>query len=332
MFHQPLAQDKKLFLTSLLLLPFTTLYAHDVTTLDLIAASKNALPSCVNWQIVGQCSWLHCSFDGCKVRTSVKIGHYQPDLVVSVYSQFSQHPWREIRVAYEAIYKNTLDRIVRTRWNSPSGGGVRRNRSLHFFEADAIGHPVESLQDYLPHDYACWSQTERLQNYFASAFDALAWRESKLESLQPPSLIPGLREVGTWPINTWGSVYPRSGWVAQPDPAKAAAVVAQRVGDIVTRRNQGHVYRHVQGSKTGVWPPGPLVEHDSDTGTWQMVSPKVDSSCSAFGENDSLSAESWSHNRVNQSRSWVWNLWRPYKCCARRGQVFLFDVDWREYP
>ena len=29
---------------------------------------------------------------------------------------------------------------------------------------------------------------------------------------------------------------------------------------------------------------------------------------------------------------YVWTLWRPYQCCRRRGQVFLYSIDWIEYP
>jgi len=35
---------------------------------------------------------------------------------------------------------------------------------------------------------------------------------------------------------------------------------------------------------------------------------------------------------VDKGGDYVWNLWRPYKCCQRRGQFFLFDIDWMTYP
>jgi hypothetical protein len=28
---------------------------------------------------------------------------------------------------------------------------------------------------------------------------------------------------------------------------------------------------------------------------------------------------------------YAWNLWRPYSCCRDRG-IFLFNVDWINYP
>jgi hypothetical protein len=31
---------------------------------------------------------------------------------------------------------------------------------------------------------------------------------------------------------------------------------------------------------------------------------------------------------TSDSNSYVWTLWRNYKCCTKRGQVFLFDIQW----
>jgi hypothetical protein len=51
----------------------------------------------MRWMPVGVCFWLRCSGTGCSVRTSLKVGHYNPDLVVSVYNELGGNPWAEIR-------------------------------------------------------------------------------------------------------------------------------------------------------------------------------------------------------------------------------------------
>jgi hypothetical protein len=51
----------------------------------------------MRWMPVGVCFWLRCSFFGCRVRTSLKVGHYNPDLVVSVYNELGGNPWVEVR-------------------------------------------------------------------------------------------------------------------------------------------------------------------------------------------------------------------------------------------
>jgi hypothetical protein len=71
-----------------------------------------------------------------------------------------------------------------------------------------------------------------------------------LEMFYAASLIPGLREIGNWPLQTWGGVYPRTGWTTQAEEPKAAAVNAQRAGDIVTRDNQPHIYMQIEPSSS----------------------------------------------------------------------------------
>ena len=110
--------------------------------------------------------------------------------------------------------------------------------------------------------------------------------------LYPASLLPGLREIGTWPLQTWQCA-PRTGWTTQAEEPKAAAINAQRAGDIVTRAGQGCqprllclisrlLVRPTNGSGQRVWPPGPLVEKDPSTGTWQMLVPRTETSCNVF--------------------------------------------------
>ena len=150
----------------------------------------------------------------------------------------------------------------------------------------------------------------------------------------PASLIPGLREIGTWPLQTWGGVYPRTGWTTQAEEPKAAAINAQRAGDIVTRWGQPHIYVPITGgssSRQRVWPPGPLVEDNPATGVWQMLLPRAESTCKVFGTNDLASFTGWGGGRVDAQGDYAWNLWRPYSCCRDRG-IFLFNVDWINYP
>ena len=124
----------------------------------------------------------------------------------------------------------------------------------------------------------------------------------------------------------WGPLYPRAGFVQQAHDYKAAAVVAQRVADLVTRRGQAHVYRPLLGrGGRGEWPPGAVLEGDAGTHRWQPLSPRG-GSCSVFaaasapaGVVDPLGGN------VAANGAYAWNLWRPYRCCARRGQWLLFD-------
>ena len=62
-----------------------------------------------------------------------------------------------------------------------------------------------------------------------------------------------------------------------------------------------------------------------------MLVPSTETDCGVFGSNDLTSLTGWGGGKVDGAGDYVWNLWRPYKCCQRRGS-FLFDIDWVSYP
>ena len=316
--------------------------AATLTSPTIVARTTSAALSCMRWTPIGMCFWLRCGVDGCEVRTSLKVGHYNPDLVVSAYHQLGGNPWLEVRGTLGLAQKVAATSVLGRLLSFPIGAGVNRtegasgrdHRNLIFREVDAIGHPLSTFSA-LSFELICQSQTTPFVPYFQSGIDALAWRGALPEILYPASHLPGLREIGSWPLQTWGSVTPRNGWVTQSEEPKAAAVLAQRAGDIVTRPEQAHLYVPLSGPTGGrqrVWPPGPLVENSPKTGTWQMLSPKAETSCAAFGKSDRGLLKSWSSGRGDAQGNYAWNLWRPYKCCRSRGQTFLFSVDWIPYP
>ena len=332
-----------LILTLLLNVAVST-QAGLTTTPQIIAQTTSGALTCMHWMPIGMCFWLYCSLSGCRVRTSLKVGHYNPDLVVSAYNELGGNPWAEIRATLGLAQKTAATGLlgsllpvpIDNAGNRTEGSSEQRDhKNLLFRETDAIGHPMNALTGVVSGTgLLCQSQTTPFFPYFLSGLDALSWRQEVPEIFYPASWIPGLREIGTWPVQTWGSVYPRTGWTTQAEEPKAAALNAQRAGDIVTRTGQPHVYVPVTSSSGSmkVWSPGPLMEKDRSTGTWQMLLPLSESSCNVFGTNDLASLAGWGGGRVDSEGDYVWNLWRPYKCCERRGQWFLFDIDWIAYP
>ena len=236
-------------------------HAATVTTPGIIAQTTAATFACMRWMPVGVCFWLHCSWTGCRVRSSLKVGHYNPDLVVSVYNELGGNPWAEIRatlgLAQRAAATGVLGALLPvpldSAGNRTEGSGKRRDhRNLVFREADAVGHPLGTLSGVVTGvGLVCASQTSSYVPYFQSGLDAFAWRHELPEVLYPASWVPGLREVGTAPLQTWGGVYPRTGWTTQAEEPKAAAVTAQRAGDIVTRAGQPHIYTPLTGPSPG---------------------------------------------------------------------------------
>jgi hypothetical protein len=84
------------FFAAALVLPATG-YTGAITTPEIVAKTTAAAFSCMQWMPIGTCFWLQCSLFGCSVRTSLKVGHYNPNLVVSSYNELGGNPWTEIR-------------------------------------------------------------------------------------------------------------------------------------------------------------------------------------------------------------------------------------------
>ncbi|MCY4421102.1 MAG: TIGR03756 family integrating conjugative element protein [Gammaproteobacteria bacterium] len=316
-----------------------TVAGGSISTAQIMTRTTQAAFSCMQWMPVGICFWLRCSWSGCRVRSSLKVGHYNPDLVVAVYNELGANPWNEVRatlgLAQETAAEGLLGSLLGVTAGSGSNrteGRARTHTNLIFREADAIGHPLTRLPVPV---YTCGSQTRPFVPYFQSSLDALSWRHALPEMLYPASLVPGLREVGASPLQTWGSVYPRTGWLVQVSEPKAGAVIAQRAGDIVTRRYQPHVYVPLAGSSASgqrMWPPGALIERKPRTGQWQRLTPDAESGCDVFGDDDRDAVSSWGDGEADEGGDYAWTLWRPYQCCRRRGQWFLYHVNWMAYP
>lgn len=289
-----------------------------VNTATIVASSLS--PDCLEYKVVGICYWLLCTPFGCSVKTSTKVRHYVPDAVVSSYSNTGENPWTEV----SAMGAPTA--------SAQAGGDGTTNHDnenniAKFKNADVIGHPGGATLSRLASasGYVCQGAAIPYTPYFLSTLDTIGWRYGVPESVYPESLVPGMREVGSLlTAQTWGAVYPRSGFIHQTDDYKAAAVIAQRAGDIVTRVGQIHVYvpliaLSVPGQ--GYWPAGPLVEGDATTGKWQELAPTLSQTCAVF-PNSGLQVDA-------TDGGYAWALWRPYSCCQREGQTFIGSTDFQ---
>jgi integrating conjugative element protein (TIGR03756 family) len=294
-----------------------------ISTADIISAPITDR-SCHNYCLTGVCVWLRCGF-GCSIKTSIRVRHYNPDLVVSVYEEAGNNPWSDAKSIFGATERASASALVDTFHDAPAGFGARTeggsygaDRSLRFKEATAIGHPLSGFTS-LPVEYWCPSEADPFVPYFSSSYDALAWRLGLAEMFYLQNFLPGARVVGEGYAQQWGGVFPRTGFINQKDDVKAGAVIAQRVGDIVTRDYQPHVYQtfgNVYYNRIRL--PGELRENDPDTGIWQMLAPKEDKQCYVFGENDVLNTP-WSANRQSDDKAYAYALWRQYECCKAKG-------------
>ena len=102
---------RSLGLAVLLMVPLTG-KAASITTSEIVARTTDAVMSCMQWMPIGVCFWLRCSLYECSVETSVKVGHYNPDLVVSSYNELGGNPWDEIRDVLGSAQKSAATGLL----------------------------------------------------------------------------------------------------------------------------------------------------------------------------------------------------------------------------
>lgn len=280
-----------------------------LNTASIMASSAST--SCLDYKVVGTCFWLFCTKFGCKIRTSTKIKHYIPEVVVSSYNHQAQNPWMEMNFLSNGVKGGD--------YQSPHKDYTQAT----FKNVDVIGHPQGAISQMLNSTgYYCKSQTTPFVPYYLSGLDFLAWRFGVPEMVYPEALIPGMREIRA-NGDTWGNIYPRAGTVTQVHDYKASAVTAHRVADVVTNTFQPHVYIPIakkDNQSNGEWFPPPVKEGDAKTHKWQQLHPVTSQSCAIFPDNPP--------SMLSENGSYAWALWRPYKCCKKRGQTFLYSIDW----
>ena len=280
-----------------------------LNTASIMASSAST--SCLDYKVVGTCFWLFCTKFGCKIRTSTKIKHYIPEVVVSSYNHQAQNPWVEMNFLSTGVKGGD--------YQSPHKDYTQAT----FKNVDVIGHPQGAISQMLNSTgYYCKSQTTPFVPYYLSGLDFLAWRFGVPEMVYPEALIPGMREIRA-NGDTWGNIYPRAGTVTQVHDYKASAVTAHRVADVVTNTFQPHVYIPIakkDNQSNGEWFPPPVKEGDAKTHKWQQLHPVTSQSCAIFPDNPP--------SMLSENGSYAWALWRPYKCCKKRGQTFLYSIDW----
>jgi integrating conjugative element protein (TIGR03756 family) len=330
---------KKIAIMALLLLSsqVSAFEAKSTTiTTAQIFSSVSTDKSCLNYCFTGICVWLKCVLFACSIETSIRVRHYNPDLVVSVYDEPGDNPWKEMRSVYGNFENSLTDRFVRFFHPAFAGGGHQTeggdpaiDKSLRFKEATAIGHPYTLVSEALSDTgLYCPSEATAFYPHFSSGLDAWTWRLGLAENFYFFNFLPGRRVVGSGFYQEWGSVFPRTGFIMQKDDVKAAAVIAQRVGNIVTQTGEPHVYSALDGNNySRTWLPGELLENDRNTGVWQMLAPKQDKKCYVFGANDVYS-KPWSHGRTSEDNRYAFALWRPYQCCEKKG-AWLFDIPFK---
>jgi len=174
-----------------------------VTTAD-IAGAITLGRSCLNYCITGVCVWFRCSIYECSIETSIRVAHYNPNLVMSVYNEPSDNPWEEMESLFGSLDSGIVSGIVSIfhgafvgGWHRTEGRNPAAGQSLHYKEATAIGHLFSSVSDFIGNTgYYYPSEAESFKPYLLSSLDALTWRLGLPEMLYLQNLLSDRCVVG----------------------------------------------------------------------------------------------------------------------------------------
>ncbi len=294
-----------------------------ITSTEILSQTINF--SCMQWRPVGACLWMTCSPFGCDFDWSVKVRHNLPEAVVSAYPDTGENPWVDVA----AYSKPTA--IAQDGGSDTEGPTDNHETALRFKNADVIGSPASLIFRALARSgNYCRSGAQAYFPYFLSTLD-YNWRDSTIET--PWTIANFARGLRTGSgLSYFGPIYPRVGFVMNSHDYKSAALNAQRVADITTRRGQPHIYRSmVWRTEDGWWPPNrPVKEGDRSTHSWQQLVPKGNSrQCVIFPDiDDGKTLHDPYAARLSEQTGYVWHLWRTYRCCKREGAELIYHTGW----
>lgn len=313
-------------------------YEGVIDTTEIVSETMGAAMSCLDWQLTGICIWLKCAGPICTLDTSLKVKNFVPDLVVQSYDRANGEPWTESQdinqISQGDADSSWVTRIISliedfdvdsvgVRGGVSTEGKRDHHANLHFKLVDAYGNPaILAFNAFAKGMFGlvCDGKSLPFYPYYVSNLDSIAWRWDVPEMFYPQSWAGfNIYDLGSW-SNNYGPIYPRHGFMTAQDPLKAAVLSAFRAAHFITRPGEPHLYFSIyQSKRDGYWPPDPLTENDKESGQWQMLYPRSEGSCRSFpyGGNPSTS-------RRSTDGSYVWNFWRSYECCERKGQRLLF--------
>lgn len=311
-----------------------------INTVDIVTSTMQSAMSCMKWQVRGICVWMTCTAipPSCSFDSSIKVKNFAPEMVFQSYDNALAEPWSESQYVNKMIMADAdsswVKKLIEVAMDVDlSGvkirGGVStestedKKASLSYKLVDAYGHPAVEAFNQMADSTGniCKGGATMFNPYYISNLDAISWRWNIPETFYPQSfnVVTNHFDLGSY-YNNYGAIYPRHGFMTSQDPLKAAVLSAYRAAHFITRSGTPHIYQpFTVSSRQGYWPPGSLDQNNSDTGVWQMLVPQKDSSCARFPYGGNPSAA-----RRSTDGSYVWNFWRAYKCCERKGQTLIF--------
>jgi integrating conjugative element protein (TIGR03756 family) len=310
--------------------------ANAINSVDIVRASVEALPECLHYRITGLCYWLDWGAHGPEVSTTLKVRHYLPDAVVSVYPALGRNAWEFANTVIDKPASRIGNVVVQRATHNAIGWGQHASASVtdnntYFYEVDIIGNPALWVLNNLLNELIIASPVQALLPYYQSMLDSFSWR-MEIESYYPQSWLPVGNHIGN-SIAPWGFVYPRIGSTVARNSAIAASVIALRAAHIVTRNLQPHIYHHLP-THCGEHCSIATVKANEKHTLWQRVYPMSSASTSTLVSTSSsakrcvvLGEDNAIENLFDETQQQhVWVLWRLYQGCVQGKGQFIGAV------
>ncbi len=196
--------------------------------------------------------------------------------------------------------------IIQTIKKSGASSGGLNDGNLQFNEVRVLNNPLaRSFHQAICSDLPDTSP----EIYYISEPDALGWKEGSFERNLPQSRVASqiASQCFRLPLGaqdqcmkTWGTLYPRTGFIVSSSEPMASAVSAVRAVSIAKDPAPAHIVEsRLQYSFN--------IKEDK----LQMIQPVTSVSCISIGQNPS----SWEKGKTSKDGQYVWFYWNWRLCC-----------------
>lgn len=301
--------------------------AYEVSTADIVKTTAKGLGKCMHYRVTGACGWVYWRY-GPHFKTTLKVKHYLPELVVMTYPNKGDAPWMPGDKISGKLVEKGLDESGELAYKVISkeklgDGNVLMDgegaANLRFLEAASIGNPALFLLRNIPFPLID-SQYSSNYVYHQSVLDSISWHNAELDTVTDfKKALNPFYDVKT-SGSSWGALSPRAGYIMHFNPAKAAGVIAMRSTAIATGPKTGHIAPAKPQNKCKKCSTVGRAESNSDT-QLQMVYPHEESSCHIM---PAQAEPAWTEN-VEEGQKYVWVVWRKYEGCINGPGKLVFS-------
>ncbi|THT98410.1 hypothetical protein E9531_14455 [Lampropedia puyangensis] len=120
------------------------------STAKIMTDTVQALPSCLKYTVRGVCFFLRCSLYECSIETSVRVAHFVPEAIISVYQSPDDHPWGDIGQTVSSNANKVQAKLMSIAQPDTAASTHEDMSSITVFKgADAYGNPVGMFADIM---------------------------------------------------------------------------------------------------------------------------------------------------------------------------------------